>query len=184
MRRAIIIVFFAWSGGIIFYSQGAQAELWRCARHNETALFTDTPKGQACEPYTVRPSSAPPGSKTTAPNPSTQGYFSAPEYTYSLRDYNSLGYFSAPEYTYSLRDYNSMRRTESFETFRGVVTGMTQDQVLEFAGYPDKRDRLSCGAEGGVSACPKRWVYSFRDQIVELIFDSGRLIDIKNVPRP
>jgi len=161
MRAAAAAVFLA-LGFWLIYLPTADAELWRCLQKNGATVFTDRPKDlSGCEPYSNPSSVIPSGTqKNTAPLRPSDESLSGP----------------------GLTDFSA--RVEA-ETFRGVVVGMTESEVLALAGYPNDRYRLPCGSDGSTSSfCPKRWVYADGDKwIVELTLDTGKVAEIKNFRR-
>ena len=168
MKAAGTAIFLA-LGFWLIYLPTADAESWRCLQKDGAAVFTDRPKDLSrCEPYSYPSSVIPSGSqKNTAPLRPSDEFLS--------------GARLAP---YSLTDLSTPARVEA-ETFRGVVVGMTESEVLGLAGYPNDRYRLPCGSDGSTSSfCPKRWVYADGDQwIVELTLDTGKVAEIKNIRR-
>jgi hypothetical protein len=167
MKAAAATVFLA-LGFWLIYLPTVDAESWRCLQKDGAAVFTDRPKDfSGCEPYSNSSSVIPPGTKkNTAPlRPSDE-------------------FLSGPGPSYPLTDYSTPARVEA-ETFRGVVVGMTESEVLALAGYPNDRYRLPCGRDGSTSSfCPKRWVYADGDKwIVELTLDTGKVAEIKNLRR-
>jgi len=173
MKAAAAAVFLA-LGFWVIYLPTADAESWRCLQKNGATVFTDRPKDlRGCEPYNS-PSSVIPSGTPVIPSGTQRD-------TAPLRPSDE---FSSPEVAYPLTDFSSPARVET-ETFRGVVVGMTESEVLGLAGYPNDRYRLPCGSDGSTSSfCPKRWVYADGDQwIVELTLDTGKVAEIKNYRR-
>jgi hypothetical protein len=167
MKTAAATVFLS-LGFWLIYLPTADAESWRCLQKDGAAVFTDRPKDLSrCEPYSYPSSVTSPATKknVTPLRPSDE-------------------FLSGPGLSYPLTDFDTPARVEA-ETFRGVVVGMTESQVLALAGYPNNRYRLPCGSDGSTSSfCPKRWVYADGDKwIVELTLDTGQVAEIKNYRR-
>jgi uncharacterized protein DUF4124 len=167
MKSAAAVVLLA-CGFLLAYSPMADAELWRCADKEGATVFTDRPSEmRGCQPHSYDSGVSPQSvkKKTTLSQQSNE-------------------FLSGPGTAYPFSDY-ATPATAQLEKFRGISPGMTESEVLALAGYPYDRLRLPCGVEAGAHAfCPKRWLYNDGDKwIVDVTLDTGRVTDIKKIPR-
>jgi hypothetical protein len=147
----ILVVGSAWA----FQDQSWGAELWRCVHPDGTEIFTNKTEALSnCQEYDPK---------------SVLRVLPAPKDNPTIAE----GQYPEPARRRSRIEPPEERRQPgqiSFETFRMLSTGMTETEILERAGAPKHRFRLSLGTVV--------WAYANDDWIVEITFSGGRAAEI------